>query len=149
CNPGGGAPLEPLGGADAPVVESVAPERGGPAGGSPAGGEVVVIRGKSFPPEDACAVRFGRRSSPDVKVVSPTEIRAKVPDKLPAGETLSVSVERSTDDDDGNTKVSARGVLPGAWPVGGLSSTFVVLIGCAIGAYALLGGPLFVVLASV
>lgn len=146
CGSGAGDAPEPKGTpADAPVVTSVERKDGASPGGAPGGGEEVVVRGKNFPAANV-VVRFGKKKQEDVTVVSATELRLKVPEKLPPGETLAISVEKL--DDSGDTVV-ARGVLPSAWSVGGLSSRDVVLISCALGVFALLGGQLFVVLAGV
>ena len=145
CGPGAGDAPDAKGDADAPVVASVERKDGGALGGSPGGGDEVVVRGKNFPAQNV-VVRFGHKKQEDVTVVSSTELRLKVPEHLPPGETLPVSVEKT--DESGDT-VLARGVLASAWPVGGLSSRAVVLIACAIGVFALVGGQLFVVLAAV
>jgi tripartite ATP-independent transporter DctM subunit len=143
CAPGTGDVLEVKGGADGPQVESL--EARPDASHAPGGGDEVVIHGKNFPAQN-CVVRFGHRKQEDVTVVSPTEIHCKTPEHLPAGETLAVAVEKT---DEAGEEVVARGVLADAWRVAGLSSRNVVLMGCALGVFALLGGQLFVVLACV
>ncbi len=143
CGPNAKHRLEAIVRPDGPVVESVEGSSGR-HGGEPSGGDDVVVRGKNFPAQN-CVVRFGKKSQTEFARLTPTEIALKVPDGLPPGETLSVSVEKRDDDD----KVVARGVLEGAWTVSGMSIRGVILAGCAIGLFSLLGGPIFVVLASI
>jgi tripartite ATP-independent transporter DctM subunit len=143
CGPGATESIEPVGGADSPVVLSI--ERVGlePNAGPPCGGDDVIIRGKNF--SDGVVVVFGHRVQEKVTFISATELHLKTPHRLPAGETVSVAVEKRDDDD----KVVARGVLKDAWSVGGISPRLAVVIACAIAAFALLGGPIFLVLAAV
>ena len=143
CGPGNKHKLEPVAGDGQPVVESIeGPD--GRKGGAPSGGDEVVLKGKNFPAQNV-VVRFGKAKQTDFVSTTATEIHLRVPDGLPPGETVDVSVEKRDDDD----KVVARGVLPGAWSVSGMSIRGLIAIACLIGAFSLLGGPIFIVLAAI
>ncbi len=146
CGPATKAKLEAIVAPDGPVIESLE-GAGGKKGGAPAGGEVVTIKGKNFPAQADCAVRFGekRNKEKDLEKATPTEIVLKVPENLPPGETLDVSVEKRDEDD----KVVARAVLKDSWTVSGFSIRHVIVVGCLIGIFSMLGGPIFVVLAAI
>lgn len=140
CGPSAKQKLEAIGGADAPAIETLEGARGGP----PSGGQMVTLHGKNFPAQN-CVVRFGKARQDTFTKQTPVLLELTVPDGLPPGETLDVAVEKRNDDD----KVVARGVLPDAWSVTGMSIRGVVVAGCVIGIFALLGGPIFVVLAAI
>ncbi|HZU96045.1 MAG TPA: TRAP transporter large permease subunit [Planctomycetota bacterium] len=134
--------LEAISTPDGPVLESVEGPNG-THGCGPSGGVTVVIKGKNFPA--GCTVKFGRKKQFEFARQTATELELKVPEGLPPGESLDVGVE-VTDDND---KVVARGVLPEAWSVSGLSARGLIAAACLIGAFAMLGGPIFLVLAAV
>ncbi|MEZ0230007.1 MAG: TRAP transporter large permease subunit, partial [Planctomycetota bacterium] len=146
CGPATKQKLEAVAVADGPVIESLEGP-GGQRGGAPSGGDLVTIKGKNFPAQVDCAVRFGdkRNKEKDLEKATPTEIVVRVPEKLPPGEVLDVSVEKRDEDD----KVVARAVLKDAWSVSGYSARHMVIAGCLIGIFSILGGPIFVVLAAI
>jgi hypothetical protein len=146
CGHGANEPtLEPVGGAEAPVIDSIAREDGKPElGGMPGGGEEIVIKGKNFK-KKGLVVYFGPVKGKNPKVVSPTELKVKAPRAMPAGVALAIAVEMR----DAEKKVTGRAVVPNAWPVGGLSARWAFVLACAIGVFSLLGGPIFIVLASI
>lgn len=124
---------------DAPVITRVEP-----AVGSPAGGEEVVVHGERLASVDR--VWLGEALVYEVDVAEDgTSLRFKTP-VTRAGAVLDLGVGRT---DDWGEVIEQRVVTRGAFSTTGLPRWAVGLIGALIGLMALLGTPLFVVIASV
>lgn len=124
---------------DAPVIRRVEPARG-----SPAGGEQVVIHGERL--DRAGVVWVGDALVHEVTV---EDGGARLVFKTPvtrAGALLDVAVGKT---DDWGEEVELRVVARGAFETSGLPRWAIGAIGALIGVLALLGAPLFVVIAAI
>ena len=131
-------PLEPVAAEGAPRVQRMEP-------GSvrPAGAVEVTVHGEGFQP--GMVVWVGDRLVSEVEVAGDGKsLRFQAP-SAPAGSALDLGVGRV----DENERVVARGVLREGYSTGGLGSSSVAFIAVLLGVLALLGTPLYVVIAAV
>lgn len=139
---GDGPPaLSPVGAGapDAPVITRLEP-----AAGSPAGGQEVVLHGERL--QGVNRVWLGEGLVYEVDVA---DDGASLTFRTPvtrAGATLDVGVGRT---DDWGEVIEQRVVARAAYSTAGLPRWAVGIIGAAIGLLALLGTPLFVVIAAI
>jgi tripartite ATP-independent transporter DctM subunit len=124
---------------DAPVITSLSP-----AAGRPAGGEEVVLEGERL--HGVNRVWIGEALVYEVTVADDGKsLRFRTP-VTRAGAVLDVGVGRT---DDWGEVIEQRVVRRAAFSTSGLPRWAVGVIGAAIGLLALLGTPLFVVIAAV
>jgi len=134
------APLTPIkaDAPDAPVIQSMTPAEGTPAGGEPA-----VIAGERL--AAVTCVWIGNAAITDLQVKDEgRRIEFKTP-KTSAGATLDVAV--GVTDAWGET-IEQRVVAKGAFRTSGLPRAVVALLGVVIAILALLGAPLFIVISA-
>jgi tripartite ATP-independent transporter DctM subunit len=124
---------------DAPVIERLLPDTG-----TPAGGEQLTIVGRNL--AGVNRVWLGEALVYEVTVDADGK---KLTFKSPAtraGATLDVGVGRT---DDWGEAIEQRVVAPAAFHTSGLPRWVVAGLGALIGALALLGTPLFIIIAAV
>ncbi len=137
---GGDLPsLEPVA-ADTPEAPRIT--RVDPARGAPAGGQEVTLHGENFAP--GMTVWLGEAAVYEVEVADGGRALTFTTPATRAGATLDVGVGRS----EGFGDVAQRAVLKGAYSTTGLSRTAVAGIGVALALLALLGTPLYAVIAA-
>jgi C4-dicarboxylate transporter DctM subunit len=131
-------PLPPIAAAGAPVIQSVSP-----GSISPAGRETVVVTGSGFKPDMIVWVGEIVVRTATVNAQG-TELTFQAPTTR-AGVSLDLGVGKVGK----GGKPQVRTVLPGSYVTGGVGATGVALLGLALALLALLGTPLFVVIAGV
>ncbi len=137
-----GAPLvglEPVA-ADAPGAPKLTSVS--PAEGPPAGGQRVTLHGEGFAP--GMTVWLGEALVYDAEVAADGKSLTFVAPATRAGVVLDVAVGRT----EGFGDVTQRVVLPKAYRTGGLSRAGVAWVGLGLAALALLGTPLYAVIAA-
>ena len=131
-------PLEPVAAEGAPRVA-----RMDPGSVRPAGALEVTLTGEGFEP--GMVVWVGERLVSEVEVADDGKsLRFQAP-AAPAGSALDLGVGRV----DARERVLSRGVLREGYRTGGLGSGSVAFIAVLLAALALLGTPLYVVIAAV
>ncbi|MGE0708179.1 MAG: TRAP transporter large permease subunit [Planctomycetota bacterium] len=133
------APVAPPGPQRTLQVDGVEPA----SGISPAGRERIVVRGVGFEP--GMVVWVGDSLVREVTVEPGGQALCFTSPRARAGVSLDLGVGRT---DDGERPV-LRVVATGGYRTGGLSATGVSALAVALALLALLGAPLFVVIASV
>lgn len=135
------AALAPVGAdvPDAPVIERILPDAG-----SPAGGEQLTIIGRNL--ESVSRVWLGEALVYEVTVDPDGKRLTFKSPATRAGATLDVGVGRT---DDWGEAIEQRVVATGAFSTSGLPRWVVAGLGALIGVLALLGTPLFIVIAAV